>query len=191
MNHRWNSATVWAAAIVMLAVLAISPLCGCQGFRAADKVKKYRGDGVLRFLKGPLLGSSGWAVRMPALDMSIPSSAEYDLGGIPQAVNYYIVYLIVPDPCPMTEILKGTCVVQIKKNGAVVKSKSGSISEMTNTHGWQNGNKLNRFYYFDDRSTGFYVTDTTSKWSVAVSCSNANLKVSVPAYVEIRAGGYK
>ena len=172
---------------LLVVIFVVFSLCACMDSGIKASVREYRGQGAIRYKKGPLLGISGCVIQMPQVDLSVPLNIEYDLSGIPPGRGDYMVYLAVPNPCPMTQVLEGTCSFQVKKDGAVVAEQTNRISEMRNAE----DESLNRFYFFDHGTTDFHVSDTTSKWVVVVSCTNHLLKVPVKAFVEISRGGYK
>jgi len=171
------------ALLAMIGVL----FCGCNEIQMKAAVKNYRGQGEIRYKKGPLLGIDGCVIQMPQVDLSVPLAVEYDLTGIPPGRGDYTVYLDVQNPCPMPLVLEGSCSFQVKKDGVVVAEQSSKISQMRNAE----DKDLNRFYFFDHGTVDFHVSDTTSKCSLVVSCTNDLLKVPVKAFIEISEGGYK
>ena len=151
-----------------------------------QEIETYRGAGKIRYLKAPLLGVAGCAIEMPRFDLSKKLHAQYNLTSIPAGSNY-IVFLIVPEPCPLQEVLQGTFSIQIEKDGEVILESTSKIGDMKNS----SEPKRNRFYFSGEKQLVFDVDNTTSQWTLIVTCSNTILKEPVQAYIEISAGGYK
>ena len=182
-----NRSRFMQSSVLLLVALAGMLFYGCSEMQMKTATKQYRGQGAIRFKKGPFLGIPGFAIQMPQVDLSVPLVVEYDLTGIPPGTGDYTAYLCVTNPCLMPQVLEGRCSFQVKKDGAVGAEQSGAISEMRNAE----DKNLNRFYFFDHGTADFHVSDTASKWQLVVACTNHLLKFPVKAFVEISEGGYK
>lgn len=171
-------------------IFQILLLCGCTDHALKRSINTYRGDGEIRYLEAPLLGISGCAIQMPSIDLSRPVYARYDFTGIPPG-KHYIVYLVVPEPCPLDAIRQGVYELRIVRNDFEIKHLQAAVSDMTNSQGPHD----NQFYFYsyriDQEMSSIDVCDSTSRWSMVVSYTNAVLKEPVEAYILITRGGYK
>lgn len=177
---------------LVIIILSATLLCGCADWGLKRAIKAYRGDGRIQYLEAPMLGASGCAIQMPTLDLSQPVHVQYDFTGIPAGVGKYWIYLVVSEPCPMQTVLQGEFHLHVKKNNDKVRNLKSVVNNMINERG---GNE-NRFYFesssdSDQETSGISVEDSTSKWFMAVSYTNAVLKEPVEAYILITRGGCK
>lgn len=170
---------------VLMAVFFV--LVGC-GSRIDQEVAKYKGEGVIRKLKSPgLLGVSGCSVAMPHFDLSQPFQTRYDLSGLPQMDQCYVVYLILPGI--YREEIPVTLSLQIFRDGECIRSLSSASEKMANSFGGEYGAGSNR-YYFPDQ--GFIMcTGGTNKWSLIISCTNSQLSEVSDSFIFVSAGGFK
>jgi hypothetical protein len=166
-------------------------LCSCADRELKRAIKAYRGDGQIQYLKAPMFGASGCVIQMPTLDLSQPVHVHYNFTGIPPGVGKYVIYLAVPEPCPLEAILQGVYCVKVWKNDVEVRSLKSTVRNITNSQGAHE----NRFYFYafnsDQELSAIDVQDSTSKWSMVVSYTNAILKEPVEAYILIIRGGCK
>lgn len=157
----------------------------CCDLKLKQAIADYKGNGQIIYLKGPLLGTSGVAIKMPSLDIAEPFEVAYQLTGIPKG-NRYVVYLVIPEPCPINQVLQGSFELQIYQNNILVKKITAStLEEMTN----RVGGGENRFYFYEKGQ--FDVNKVRATWSLKVKSSNENLTTSVKAFILISRGGYK
>lgn len=165
-------------------VIAISFLFGCD-LSLKQAIADYKGDGQIIYLKGPLLGTSGVAIKMPTLDLAEPFEVEYQLAGIPEG-NRYVVYLVIPEPCPIDKILQGSFELQIYQDNILVnKIIASTLEKMTN----RVGGGENRFYFYEKGQ--FDVNNVGTIWSIKIKSMNKKLFTSVNAFILISTGGYK
>lgn len=179
----------------LVGIFQILLLCGCADHALKRSIKAYRGDGEIRYLEAPLLGISGCAIQMPKIDLSRPVCAQYDFTGIPPG-KHYVVYLVVPEPCPLTNVLQGIYSLMITRNGATFSAWESMLKNMGDERGGcgYGAYDENRFYFDSSDLTRQYainVSDSTSRWSMVVSYTNAVLKEPIEAYILITRGGYK
>jgi hypothetical protein len=171
--------------------LSAALFCGCTDRELKKAIKVYRGDGQIQYLEAPMLGVSGCAIQMPTLDLSQPVHVQYDFTGIPPGIGKYVIYLVVPEPCPLEAILQGVYYLRVWKNNVEVRNLKSIVKNITNSQGGHD----NRFYFYtynsDQGLSAIDVQDSTSKWSIAVSYTNAVLKEPVEAYILIIRGGCK
>lgn len=170
----------------VLAFLIITSffLFGCDS-ELKKAIADYQGDGEIIYIEGQLLGSSGVALKMPSFDISKPFEVKYQLAGIPNR-NRYIIYLVVPEPCPINKVLQGSFELQIYQNNILVnKITASALKEMTNSV----GGGENRFYFYEKGQ--FDVAKIGENWSIKVKSINESLSISVNAYILISAGGFK
>ncbi|MBU1194492.1 MAG: hypothetical protein KKE62_13360 [Proteobacteria bacterium] len=151
-----------------------------------SQIKNYSGDGDISLLDAPFLGAPGCMIKMPAFNLSNKFTNEYSLSGIPAKMKY-IVFLVVPDPCPMQEVLQGELTYQIKKDGLIIKEVSSKIRDLRNSD--EPGR--NRFYFSLEDVVSINVDGSGPKWSLFVNSTNIYLKASVTAHIEILSGGFK
>jgi hypothetical protein len=126
---------------------------------------------------------------MPMIDLSVATNVEYHLSGLPNIRDVYTVYLVVPNPCPLSTVTKGTCAIQTKCDGVAVMQQSGLLSEMTNASNPEFDQ--NRFYFFDMGKVYLRAENRTNHLTVSVATTNQYLHESVKAFVEISGGGYQ
>lgn len=164
--------------------LAFFLLFGCDA-ELKKEISKYQGDGNISYLKGQLLGISGVALKMPSFDISKPFEMQYTLTNIPK-VKHYIIYLVVPEPCPLDQVLKGFFELQLFHNSVLVKKiTANSLKDITNS----TGGGENRFYFYEKGQ--FDVNNSGENWDIKIKSTNTNLSTPVNAHILISAGGYK
>lgn len=169
---------------IVFLVITISLLVGCD-LKLKQAIEAYKGTGQINYLKGPLLGTSGVAIKMPSLDLVEPFEVEYQLTGIPKG-NRYVVYLVIPEPCPIDKILQGSFELQIYQDNILVnKIIAPTLEKMTN----RVGGGENRFYFYEKGQ--FDVNEVGATWSIKVKSANKKLSASVNAFILISTGGYK
>lgn len=174
----------------IITILSISLFCSGCDRQLKREISEYQGDGTIRYLKAPnFLGVSGFSIQMSPFDLSTPVNIRYDLSGLP--LGRSVVYLVVEDPCPLEKIERGTCAFEFSRNGKLVKKLSSDLLKITNNM----VGKKNRFYFFaynDEQNASSIISqDTSSLWSLSVSCKNPYLNEPVKAYILIERGGYK
>lgn len=171
--------------------LFASLLCGCTYWQLKKAIREYHGDGQIRYLKAPILGASGFAIQMPTLDLSQPIHVQYDFTGIPSGVGKCVVYLVVPEPCPLETVSQGVYHLKVWKNDVEIRNLEAVLKNIANSQ----GGRHNRFYFYaynsDQNLSAIDVQDSTSRWSIAVSYTNAALKEPVEAYILMERGGCK
>ncbi len=176
---------------LLLIAVPATLLCGCTDQQLKKAIRQYCGDGQIRYLKAPLLGSSGFAIQMPTLDLSQPIHVQYDFTGIPSGVGKCVIYLVVPEPCPLETLSQGVYHLRVRKNEVEVRNLEAILKNITNSQ----GSRQNRFYFYaynsDQGLSAIDVQDSTSKWSIAVSYTNDALGEPVEAYILIERGGCK
>jgi len=174
---------IWFIALASL-LIANFLLFGCDS-KLKKAIAEYQGNGKIIYLKGPLLGTSGVAIKMPSFDISKSFEARYQLTGIPNQ-NRYIVYLVVPEPCPINQVLKGSFELDIYKNNILMnKIAVSDLKGMTNSV----GGRENRFYFYGKGQ--FDVNKNGEDWSLKVKSTNESLFGPVNAFLLISAGGFK
>ncbi len=158
-------------------------------FRLHTAIDNYKGDGIIKYLKAPLLGISGVKIEMPHLDLSKGINKQYNLANIPKTRSAYIVYLVVPNPTPLEKVLHGNYSLKILKDGKLIRTVSSRLKEITNTTG---GDDLNKFYFFDfEKPVEIMPLSSKENWSIITSYNNNLLSDSVDSYIMVRAGGSK
>ena len=160
-------------------------LVGCNTSDLKQAIEEYTGDGKIRLLEAPPLGTPGCAIEMPHFDLSKHYTAEYVLTGLPPGMEYTI-FLIVEDRDDLETIVQGIISYTIKKNGLILRKISSKISKLRNSR--ENGK--NRFYS-DDPKSKIIVIARDDNWSLSVESMNPMLKRTVETYIEISAGGFK
>ncbi|MCG8552437.1 MAG: hypothetical protein MI799_18700 [Desulfobacterales bacterium] len=172
----------------IISVLLICLLStGCHKNTLKQKIKNYSGDGKIRLIETPILGSSGCAVEMPQIDLSKPHKAEYSLKGLPDGMEY-IIFLIIKDTPLLNQIFQGNISYKILKNETVIKEYSLPMSELRNSRE-ENHNRL--YYISGDQLLTIRVNNSNSHWSLIVETINPVLTTTVKASIEISAGGFK
>jgi len=173
-------------------ILVLVLLVAGRNYPLKRSVRKYQGDGDIRYLPPPgLLGVSGCEIRFPATNFSGGFVAEYDMMGIPEG-KYYTPYLVVPDAMFREEMLQGRCSFLVKKNGQKIFGSSSRIGDMTNFRKGSDG--LNRFYHFvfeDQEDFRFDVKGRKSSWSLRVECETAITNEQIDVFVIVARGGKK
>lgn len=168
----------------LIFIISFLFLMGCN-MSLKKQIENYSGDGDIHFFDAPFLGTPGCVIKMPDFDLSNEFNAEYNLNGIPSKMNY-LIFLVVPEPCPIQKVLQGRLNCQIKKNGQIVKEANSKIKDLRNSE--EPG--INRFYFSGENELLIEVNKLDTKWSLSVNI-NADIKTSVQAYIEISSGGFK
>ena len=96
---------------------------------------QYTGDGTLEYLNAPMLGTSGWRVTLPSFDLSAGINTNYLLTGLPVGEPYF-VHLIVPEPCPISEVQDGQFSFRLLQKRNTIKDLPPTrVSDMVNSQG--------------------------------------------------------
>jgi len=172
----------------LLLTLLVSAGCGDRALKS--QISRYRGDGKIRYLESPgLLGASGFEIRMPSVDLSTPVDIQYNLAGMP--IGAPMVYLVIENPCPLKEVLRGNYTLDIKRDSKSIRILSSELSRITNGQ-WS---KANHFYFSGNEGkhskSRIVNEDPDSDWSLSVSWENPHLDKPLEAYILIRSGGRK
>jgi hypothetical protein len=181
---------------ILSAIIMVVCVAGCN---LETAVSKYQGDGSIRFVKGPLLGSDGVALSFDTFCISSNFDHTYTCGKIPVCNNHYVLYLSV-EGSERLEFLDTATVSTslIDSNGITIWNVETNLTPWTCTYG--GGDTWVDYYYFVfDDTTGklsggshFIPTEgITYRLSVSFRtnsfCSNRTNK----AYFCLKAGGCK
>jgi len=167
-------------------MLVIIPmLCSCSCCSDLERqVRTYRGDGYIRYLKGPLLGIDGVEVNMPEVDISSVFSLDYSLAGLPVG-SRYILYIVIPCSLDQQQLDGSDVSFSLKTDCSMIKELSSSLSKMTR---FETADTC-KLYFFGE----FYfdVNKTTHDLSIAISWNAPKITEPVFVHVQVSRGGSK
>jgi len=176
----------------LISVIALLPfvLYGCSGLEKA--VNEYRGDGDIRYIKGPLLGRDGVVVDMEDFCLREEFSASYSLLNLPKG-EYYVFYLFIPCTLDNQRLTHSKLTVRLMRGGLLLKKASSSFARMRRAEG---GGRC-ELYFSDElhfspgNEMSFDVDELSSDLSISISGEVPRMSDQVFVHVRIAMGGSK
>ena len=174
---------------IMILFICLFFIVGCGDDAQMKQIKIYRGDGDIKFLDSPgPLGRPGVAISLPAFDLSMKFTTNYNITGIPKG-DAYLIYLVLNEDNLINMISSGVCSYKLTKNGNTVSQKNSEIKDLIRT---SMGEEI--LFYFYNKNVGpmyFNVDDPCARWSLSVLYENTKKIDSGNAFFLIKNGGIK
>ena len=150
-------------------------------------IANYKGDGQIVKLKAPLMGVSGYSIKLTDFDLSKGLNREFQLTGLPPMRALYNIYIVVNDSQMKPEVLLGEVRIAINNDGKISRFES-TIKDMTNNAVADE----NRFYFYDVYELNLlHPRGLNTSLSITVNCENKYLQTPAYAKLVVRGGGSK
>lgn len=181
---------VWCSRCIRVTFIGyvIVAALGCEGARLKYNVRRYTGDGVIRYLEptGPFI-SPGCRIDLPAFAAQGVVEERYNLRSIP-AGGPYVIYLMIPSQTSPDVMSSASFSFVVRKGPDIVQSGSARLGDMIN---WESPDETTYLRLYLDAKSRFHARDTGAAWWLEIKMDNQVTDEPVVAHVMIQRGGSK